>query len=99
MDRTSIGLEVAHAAAVTADAATTYNAVGNCTEANPIIGQCGRGVPIPVYFMAYQALHTAIVLTLPPGKARTIVQAVTLGTEAHAAYRNVMIQSEEGRLW
>lgn len=91
MDRVDVVFEVMNVAVTAGDAATTYGIVDMCKELNPIIGRCGGGVPIPVYFAFYALLHLALTLTLPQGRTRTGFQAITLGVEGHQTFRNLMI--------
>lgn len=78
-------------ASMAADMATTYTATRWCTEANPIIGHCGDRMPVAVYFPLVAAVHLGISYLIPPGRWRTGFQALIIGVEGHAAFRNTMI--------
>lgn len=77
-----VGMEVAFAAAQTADAFQTEDITAHCAETNPIIGTCGGRANIPAYFVVTTLLHAAVTAVLPRGRWRTVWQGVTLGAEA-----------------
>lgn len=85
-------LEGGVALAMTADMVTTYTATKWCTEANPIIGQCGGRIPVGIYFPLVLAAHVGLSYLIPAGRWRTTFQAVVIGTEGHAAFRNTLVE-------
>ena len=82
-----VALETGMAIVVAVDAHQTMAFTGSCLELNPVIGRCGDNVPVPLYFLGALALHATVSLLLPD-RWRTGFQALTLGVQTHAVYRN-----------
>lgn len=86
--RVDTAAQVAVAATLAADGYQTMSYIGpNCMERNPIIGECGDRVPIPIYMPAVFALELAAAYALPPSWRRWFVGAFG-GFEAAIVYTN-----------
>ncbi len=80
--------QVAVAATLAADGYQTMDYIGpHCMERNPIIGECGDRVPIPIYMPAVFALELGAAYLLPPQARRWFV-GVFGGFEAAIVYTN-----------
>lgn len=79
--------EATYAAVVTVDYIQTKAIVADCREWNPIIGECGGGVPAEAYFATLLGAHALIAHYLPE-RARTLWQGVTLGLHIRGVANN-----------
>lgn len=88
IDRYDVAAEAVMAGALAVDGVQSARAERWCVESNPLLGNCGGGMAIPVYFAGVAVLHAAVVVLLPPGRWRTAFEAFTLGGEGATVYRN-----------
>lgn len=80
-------MELGFATVTMTDWAQTRGIVRVCGEQNPIIGECGGGVPVPVYFPVTMLVHAGVAAVLPP-KWRTAWQGLAIGAELNQTWRN-----------
>lgn len=90
-------LEAAFVAVTAIDWHQTETITSRCSELNPIIGKCGDGVPVNLYFPLVIAAHIVIAAVLPAGWFRGTFQGVTLGVEATTTYWNHSSHELRGR--
>lgn len=95
--RADTAAQVAFAAELALDAAQTMSTITpNCMEANPVIGECGEYVPVPLYMGAVLAVELVVARNLPPA-ARRWVEGFLLGLEGGVVVDNHMtLQGEYG---
>ena len=79
--QTAVGISLA------IDYGQTGGIVGDCVEANPIMGKCGENVSPGLYFLTAGIVHAAISYALP-NKVRAVFQWSTTGVQTYNAYRN-----------
>lgn len=65
----------------------TKDITRNCSEINPIIGECGQRVNMHVYFISVLILEVITSRLLPP-EWRSPFQAAWIGVEATTVYDN-----------
>ena len=67
----------------------TQGITGRCLEYNPIIGACGQGARLDVYFIVTALLEVAAARLLPPD-LRTAFQSFLLGSESATVGGNAL---------
>jgi hypothetical protein len=85
-----LSLEAGFAITQTIDDVQTHSITKQCAETDPIIGVCGKGVGVDVFFVSSVVLHVAVAAVLPP-KWRTVWQGVTLGLQVDNVYDNAFL--------
>lgn len=93
--RADTAAQFAIAAELAADGYQTMDYIApNCMERNPIVGECGDRVPIPVYMPVVFAAEFLAAWALPPEWRRGVVGAFG-GYEAAIIYTNHMTIRED----
>jgi hypothetical protein len=65
----------------------TRDITKNCTEINPVIGECGQRLNMHVYFVAVVALEILAARLADPDN-RTLLHGAWIGVEGATTWRN-----------
>lgn len=71
----------------TTDLFQTHNITDNCTESNPIIGDCGQRVDYRLYFLSVTVIEV-VVSRLLPANSRSVFMGAWGGAEAATVWDN-----------
>ncbi len=59
------GLALASSSSILIDWHQTHDIAPRCLESNPVIGECGQGLPVNIYFPVVLTAHLAVGYMLP----------------------------------
>ena len=82
-----IALESTMVGAIAVDYGQTRSIIKDCTERNPIIGECGENIN-PKYYMIAAALTHILIANFLNDETRTMFQTTSLGVEGYVVFRN-----------
>jgi phosphoribosylformylglycinamidine (FGAM) synthase-like amidotransferase family enzyme len=81
----------AFATTMVLDAIETRIVEHSCNEGNPILGRCGEGVSMWLYFPLITAAAVGAVAATPKGDWRMLLEGVLVGVEVKTVVRNYQV--------
>ena len=87
--RADVQREGAFGTLMATDMMQTLTITEECSEINPIIGNCGQNVNPLIYFPITMALHVLVMHLLPPNW-RSSFQYISIGAELSTVVTNEM---------